>query len=215
MDVSARALAAVLFAAGLLAVPAQGGAAAQDDDLRAARTKGSPAAPITIYDMSDFQCPACALFVRTTLPALEREYVATGKVRLVFVNFPLPMHPNAEPAAELAMCAARQGKFWRMHDVLYRTQERWAELREPGAFFLALGDSAGVDRTQLAHCVRSGATRNLVKSDADGAIRSGAHSTPSFYIEGGREGGIVAGAVPIAALRPILDSIIRTKTGAH
>lgn len=190
-----------------VAVPLARAAAPRQDDLRAARTKGSATATVTIYEMSDFQCPYCAQFARETLPALEREYVATGKARLVFVNFPLPQHQNAGPAAELAMCAARQGRFWPVHDLLYRTQERWERLREPGTFFLALGDSAGADRDQLAECARSGATRALVRQDAENAYRSGARQTPSFYIEGG----IVAGAMSIAQFRVVLDSIIRAK----
>jgi protein-disulfide isomerase len=199
--------AALLAGAALAARP--GPAAAPQDDLTAARTRGSDSATVTIYEMSDFQCPWCARFVRETLPALEREYVATGKARLVFVNFPLPMHRNAEPAAELAMCAARQQKFWQMHDLLFRTQAEWETLREPGVYFLALGDSAGANRDQLAECVRSGAMRDVVRSDAEGSARSGANSTPSFYIEGV----IVAGAQPIELFRQVLDSIIRTRGG--
>ena len=106
------------------------------------------------------------------------------------------------------MCAARQGKFWALHDLLFRHQERWESLHEPGTFFLALGDSAGADRDQLAQCVRSGAVRDLVRQDAEGSARSGARSTPSFYIEGG----IMAGAQPIEVFRQVLDSIIRVKT---
>ena len=121
-------------------------AAAQQDDLLAARTHGSPTAPVTVYEISDFQCPYCARFWLETMPLLEREYVVPGKVKFVFVNFPLPMHPNAVPAAELAMCAARQGKFWQVHDLLFRNQERWGGLAEPGSYLLSLGDSAGANR---------------------------------------------------------------------
>ena len=185
--------------------------ATQQDDLRAARTKGSPTAPVTIYEMSDFQCPWCGRFARETLPTLEREYVATGKVKLVFVNFPLPMHANAVPAAEIAMCAARQGRFWQMHDQLFRTQDRWEGLQQPGSFFLALADSAGLDRDQVTQCVRTAATRELVRSDAEGSERSGARSTPTFYIEGG----LMSGAQPIEVFRAVLDSIIRTKTAGR
>jgi protein-disulfide isomerase len=177
------------------------------DDLRAARTKGSPAAPVTIYEMSDFQCPWCARFALETMPALDSEYIRTGKVRLVFVNLPLPSHPNAGPAAELAMCAARQGRFWPVHDLLFRHQQRWAGLREPGAYFLGLADSARADRDAMATCLRTGATRELVQRDAEGAARSGARSTPSFYIEGG----ILPGAQPIEVFREILDSIIAAR----
>jgi protein-disulfide isomerase len=178
------------------------------DDLRGERTKGSPSALVTMYEISDFQCPYCAEFWRETFPAIEREYVTPGRVKVVFVNMPLPMHKNAEPAAELAMCAARQHKFWQMHDVLFRHQERWAELQEPGSFFLSLGDSVGTNRNQLQECLQSAAMRAVVKADFDGARRSGASSTPTFYIEGG----LLVGAQPFGLFKTVLDSIIRTKT---
>jgi protein-disulfide isomerase len=200
-----RITSAAVLATALLAAAAP---AAWQDDLRGARTRGSAAAPITIYEMSDFQCPWCARFTLETMPLLEREYIATGKVRLIFVNFPLPMHPNAGPAAELAMCAARQDKFWAVHDLLYRHQDDWKDLREPATYFLGLADSAGASRDAMVECLRSGATRPMVQRDAEGAARAGAHSTPSFWIEGG----ILAGAQPIEVFRPILDSIIRART---
>jgi len=195
----------VVALAAVLTVTA---AARTQDDLRSARTKGSPNAPVTIYEMSDFQCPACRQFWSATLPALDREYIQTGKVKLIYVNLPLPNHANAVPAAELAMCAARQGKFWQVHDLLFRHQARWARLEQPGTFFLGLADSAGADRNALTQCVRTGATRALVQSDAEGSVRAGARSTPSFHIEGG----LVAGAVPMEMLRPILDSIYAVRT---
>lgn len=128
-------------------------------------------------------------------------------MRLVFVNFPLAQHLNAEPAAELAICAARQNKFWPVHDLLFRYQDRWEGLRQPGSYFLALGDSAGANRDELVACLRSGAAQQIVRSDAEGAHRSGAESTPTFYIEGG----LLVGAQPIAVFRQVLDSIISVK----
>jgi protein-disulfide isomerase len=164
-----------------------------------------------VYEISDFQCPYCARFWLETMPSLEREYVVPGKVKFVFVNFPLPMHPNAVPAAELAMCAARQGKFWPMHDILFRRQQQWAGLSEPGTVFLAYGDSVGANREALTSCVRDGTMRNVVRADAEGAVRSGARSTPSFYVEGG----LIAGAQPVETFRAVLDSIIRAKGGTR
>ena len=182
--------------------------AQQSDDLREARSKGSATAAVTLYIMSDFECPFCGDFARTTFPIIEREYVATGKMRVVFVNMPLASHRNAEPAAEVAMCAARQNKFWRMHDLLFRHQSEWADLAEPGPFLLAFGDSVGADRAALTSCLETAATRPLVKADYDGSLRTGAHATPSFYIEGG----LMSGDQPIDVFRPIFDSIIRVKT---
>src|SRR2546427_10927732 len=85
-----------------------------------ARTKGRPDAPITVYEMSDFQCPYCREFALKTMPVLEREYVATGKIRFIYINFPLSnIHAHAVAAAVVAMCAAQQGKFWPVHDRLF------------------------------------------------------------------------------------------------
>ena len=179
----------------------------QDDPL-ASRSKGSLTAPVTVYEMSDFQCPYCKRHAMETYPLLEREYIDTGKVRWVFVNFPLPMHPNAAPAAEVAMCAAQQGKFWPVHDLLFTYQETWAPLKEPGAFMLALGDSVGADRAALTSCVQQKASRPIVEADAMGSARSGANSTPTFYIEGG----LLVGAYPIETFRQILDSVYAAKT---
>jgi protein-disulfide isomerase len=193
-----------------LALPAAAGLAKaqQSDDLRDARTKGSATAPVTMYIMSDFECPWCGDFARNTFPIIEREYVATGKMKVVFVNMPLAMHKNAEPAAEVAMCAARQNKFWQMHDLLFRHQGEWSDLNEPGPYFLSLGDSVAADRAQLTACLQTATTRPLVKADYDGSLRTGAHSTPSFYIEGG----LMSGDQPMDVFRPVFDSIIRVKT---
>ena len=180
----------------------------QAQELLPARTRGSATAPVTVYEMSDFQCPYCRRFALETFPTLEQEYIQTGKVRWVFINFPLTtLHPNAEPAAEVAMCAAKQNKFWPMHDLLYRNQPTWAPLKAPAEFFLTLADSASLDAKAFQECLSTGATQAVVKSDAESAARSGASSTPSFYIEGG----IMPGAQPVAVFRTILDSIVASK----
>ena len=187
------------------------GAVPDHQDLLAARTKGRADAPVVVYEMADFQCPACRVFAVQTMPLIEREYIATGKVRWVYVHFPLmSIHPNAAAAAEVATCAARQGKFWRLHDLLYEYQEEWASLAEPTSYFQALGDSVGLDRARLAACVEGNTARGEVEADAARAVRSGARSTPSFYIEGG----LLKGAYPIAVFRQVLDSIYRNKRPA-
>ncbi len=178
------------------------------DTLLAPRTKGKAGAAVTVYEMSDFQCPFCRRFAIETFPLIEKEYIATGKVRWVFINYPLTsLHPNAVPAAEFAACAARQGKFWPAHDLLYESQERWAGLKNPGPFFLSLIASVSVRREPMIACLDRGETPALVRSDAEGAARSGATSTPSFYIEGG----MLSGAQPIGVFRQVLDSIYRVK----
>ena len=201
-----------MLLAVVLAAPA-GAQTTTAADPAAPRTKGRPDAPVTVYEMADFQCPACRSFALETMPTLEREYVRSGKVRFVFVNFPLSFfdstfHRNAAPAAEIAMCAARQDRFWPMHDALYQRQAVWAELEDPTPFFAALGDTVGLDRAALARCVADGGARREIEADARGAYRAGARSTPTFYIEGG----LLAGAAPLAVFRQVLDSIYRART---
>src|SRR5437667_2678236 len=198
---------AVLAGAALL-ILASG--ATQSDPL-AARTKGRPDAPVTVYEMSDFQCPYCREFALGTMPLLEREYVEAGKVRFVYINLPLSsLHKNAASAAEVALCAARQQRFWPVHDLLFRHQDQWAALASPRPYLLALGDSVGLDTVRLARCVASGATAADVRADAERARSSGARSTPTFYIEGA----LLEGAAPVTVFRAVLDSIYRTKTTA-
>lgn len=180
----------------------------QSQDPLAPRTKGSAQAPVTVYEMSDFQCPFCKRHAEETFPLIEREYVATGKVRWIFIHFPITsLHPNAVAAAELSMCAARQGRFWEAHDLIFRYQAVWAPLRNPGPFLLTLADSLQLPRAPIAQCLERGETRALIQSDAQGAVRAGANSTPTFWIEGG----IMSGAHPIDVFRRVLDSIYDVK----
>ncbi len=185
-------------------------AAAQGDQLIDARAKGSRRAPITVYEMSDFQCPYCRRHALETFPEVERAFIETGKVRWIFINFPLTqVHANAAAAAEFAMCAAKAGKFWPIHDLLFKHQTTWAPLKEPGPFMLSLIDSAGFARSALTPCLQKGEMRELVRADAEGAARSGAVSTPTFYIEGG----LLPGAFPASVFRAILDSVYIAKAG--
>jgi protein-disulfide isomerase len=176
-----------------------------DSDLMLpARTMGDPKAPVTIYDISDFQCPYCRQFWQETLPAIEREYVQTGKARLTFINLPIPqLHRNALAAHEVAMCAAAQNRFWVMHDLLYAHQRDWAGLANPKAYFLALADSARLDSRTFTSCVNSGRMRPLVGAEREAALRNGVQSTPSFVIQGI----LLTGFAPITDWRPVLDSI--------
>jgi protein-disulfide isomerase len=182
-------------------------ATAQRDPLTA-RTKGSAQAPLTVYEMSDFQCPWCKRHSEQTFPALQKEYIDTGKVRWVFVNFPIPsLHPNAVPAATFAVCAGRAGRFWPAHDLLFRYQGIWGPLKNPAPYFLTLADSLKLERGAISRCAQDSTVVAEVRSDAEGSQRSGARSTPSFYVEGG----LITGAVSAAVWRPILDSIYKAK----
>src|SRR5438093_1014458 len=199
----------VLLAAAL--VVSSGSA---QDDPRAARSKGAPNAPVTVYEMADFQCPACRMFTVTVLPTLDREFVQTGKVRWVFINLPLTsIHPNAVAAAEVAMCAARQGRFWDMHDALYQRQPAWSELAAPGPYLLAVADTLGLDHAALARCVGTGATRAAIQRDAHQARRIGALGRRRAAGQAGA--GVAAGRPPRLAARVHVLLAVGGAAGAH
>ncbi len=201
-----------LSIAALVALAAPPALHAQDT-LVTPRARGRPDAPVTVYEMADFECPYCRDFATKTLPTIDQQYIKTGKVYWVFINFPLTqVHPNAEAAAEFAACAAKQGKFWVTHDRLYATQDQWAPLKDPRQFFSEQIPGLGLnDKTEMS-CLRSGAGQAFVKSDALLAERSGAGSTPTFYIEGG----LLVGNQPLNVFQHVLDSIYTAKTaGRH
>lgn len=195
-------------------MPADPAALVRVQSALSSRTKGSPTAPITVYEIADFQCPACRMFWKETMPALEQEYVAAGKVRIIFLNLPLQeIHANAAAAHQFAMCAADQARFWPVHDQLFEQQETWAELSDPSPVFLAMADDAGLGRDRLDSCLVDDRIKRLVLEEREGVIRAGVKSTPSFIIQAGGDRGLFPGAAPIEAWRPILDSLFAAVTG--
>jgi protein-disulfide isomerase len=167
-----------------------------------ARIQGSPNAPLWVIEVSDFQCPYCKQWHDSTYETFRNEFVRTGKVRLAYVNFPLAQHPYAWPAAESAMCAGAQNKFWQMHDALFNTQDRWETLPSPATFFDSLARAQGVDIDRWRQCVQSGKMKTWIQADHDRAQTAGASSTPSFMI-GDK---MLVGAQPIEELRSAIDS---------
>jgi protein-disulfide isomerase len=167
-----------------------------------ARIQGSASAPVWVIEVSDFQCPYCKQWHEQTYAALRDQYVKTGKVRLAYVNFPLGSHIHAWPAAESAMCAAAQGKFWEMHDGLFATQGRWEGSASPTAVYDSLAQANGLNMNRWRDCVKSGLMEPLIQADHDRASQAGVGATPSFII-GDK---ILAGAQPIEELRKAIDS---------
>src|SRR6266550_6099253 len=167
-----------------------------------ARIQGSPTAPVWVIEVSDFQCPYCKQWHDQTYAAFRDQYVNTGKVRLAYVNFPLSSHAYAWPAAESAMCAGAQGKFWQMHDALFTTQNKWEAISSPAVMFDSLAQSNGLDMKRWRSCVSSGEMKPLIEADHDRAARAGATATPSFMI-GDK---ILTGAQPLPELQRAIDS---------
>ncbi len=175
------------------AVPAQPSAPTQvplrpDDPM-----KGNPRAPVTVVVFSDFQCPFCS----RALPTIRQiEQIYGEKVRVVWKHEPLPMHPNAMPAAEAAEAAREQGKFWQMHDRLFADQ---GGLNQQN--FERYARELGLDMARFDESLRSHRNRPRIDEDMALAGRVGATGTPTFFINGEK----LVGAQPFEAFKSVID----------
>jgi protein-disulfide isomerase len=156
--------------------------------------KGPADAPVTIVEFSDFQCPFCARVV-PTLEQVKEKY--GDKVRLVYRHFPLGMHPNAPKAAEAAMCAEEQGKFWEMHDLMFEEQQQLAV-----ADLKAKAERLELDTDQFNQCLDSGKYKAEVQADMQAGQRAGVTGTPAMFINGR----LVSGAVPVEQVEEVIDN---------
>ena len=168
------------------------------------RIAGDSGAKTWVIIASDFQCPFCRQWHHDSYREFMQEYVRSGKVKVAYINFPLGQHQNAVPTAQAAMCASAQNKFWQYHDALFDTQKQWESMPQPRAVLDSIAKAVGVDFTKWSKCVDTDQMLQLVFADRDRAAGAGVRSTPTFLV--GAQ--IVAGAVPMAELRPILDSVI-------
>ena len=166
------------------------------------RIVGDSAAKVIVLEISDFQCPFCKGFHDSTYAALRAAYVDNGKARLAYVNLPLRMHQNAWPAAEAAMCASAQGRFWTMHDSLFNAQPRWGTIAKPDTMFSRFARSMSLNAAAFDGCQSSHATRPMIASDADRASSAGISATPAFIIGDS----VLSGAYPFPDFKRVIDA---------
>jgi protein-disulfide isomerase len=178
----------------------------------AGRIRGNTAAPIWLIEVSDFQCPYCKRWHDETYQAIDKEFVQTGKVRLAFLNYPIPsLHPNAVAASEAAMCASVQGKFWEMHESLFKKQDSWAKSSNPMPAFDSLSQAAGVDSGRWRACVAGHSALALINADRDRLGTRGVQSTPTFFV--GDES--ILGAQPADSFRVVIKRQLAKASGAR
>lgn len=161
---------------------------------------GSPDAPVTMIEYSEYLCPYCRRFVLETMPLIEEEYIDTGKVKLVFRDFPV----HGQPAVSIAMvaeCAADQGKFWEMHVLLFERAEEWSESEDVLATFQGYAEELGMDQDEFLNCLELGTPFERIQEDYNLAIQDGVTGTPSFLINGV----LVVGAQPFEEFQRIIE----------
>jgi protein-disulfide isomerase len=170
---------------------------------------GEAAARVTIIEFGDYQCPICRLFWKETLPRLRKEYVDTGKAKLVFRDFPLPVHPMAAPAAMATECAEDQGRFWEMHDKVYREQDRRAREGDVAEFRASdlkkWAADIKLDPAAFNDCLDSGKYKQEVAADYAAAMGLGLGGTPVFFINGRA----LFGAHPFATFQKVIEEELK------
>jgi protein-disulfide isomerase len=146
------------------------------------RYLGADSAKITIFEFSDFQCPFCGQFEHDTFAAVDSAFIRTGRARLIYFNLPLPVHTNAWAAAEAAMCASAQGKFWPVHQRIFADQKAWSAADRPGPLLEGYAREAGVDLTAFRGCTADDRVARMLVQDISFAIGHGVGSTPTFVL---------------------------------
>ncbi len=161
--------------------------------------KGPKNAPVTIVEFSDFQCPFCGR-VPPTLKQLESDY--GNKIRIAFRMQPLPFHDHAQLAAEAALAAHEQGKFWEMHDLLFANQQKLerADLEN-------YAKQLGLNMDKFKSALDTGKFKGVIDKDKAEAAKVGANGTPTFFINGNR----LVGAQPADAFKKMIDAELAKK----
>jgi len=165
--------------------------------------KGDANAPVTLVEFSDYECPFCGRHFQQTYPQIISQYVDTGKVKIVFKDFPLSFHPQAQKAAEAARCFREQkgdDGYFKYHDYLYKNQQslsidnykKWAR-------------DLGADGPKFDTCLDSNKFRQAVIDSLNYGQQVGVQGTPGFFINGKS----LSGAQPYSAFRQLIEESLQ------
>ena len=158
--------------------------------------KGDINAKVTMVEFSDYECPYCARYYKNTYPQIISEYVDTGKVKIVFRDYPLPFHGKAQKAGEAAECAGEQDKYYEMHDKLFDIG-----LSGGVASYKEFAADLGLNQADFDSCLDSGAQASEIQNDMKAGQAVGVTGTPGFIINGE----LVSGAQPFSAFKAVID----------
>jgi protein-disulfide isomerase len=161
--------------------------------------KGGKSAPVVIYEFSDFQCPFCGRAIEA-VRQIEQSY--GDKVAIYFKQFPLEFHDHAQLAAEAALAAHEQGKFWQMHDKMFANQTALERQN-----LESYAEQIGLDMNRFRAALDQGKFKAQVKKEHDQGTTAGISGTPSFVINGK----LVVGAQPFDDFKKVIDEEMAKK----
>jgi len=168
---------------------------------------GNKNAKVTIVEFSDYQCPFCRVFWRESYTQLKKEYIDTGKVKLVFRDYPLSFHPMGEPTAQAAECAEEQGKYWEFHDKVFTEQDKLgqATITYTVQDLKLWASQLGLNAVAFNSCLDSGKYKAEVGNDIADATKYGVTGTPSFFINGK----FIVGAQPYNTFKTLIEEELK------
>lgn len=167
--------------------------------------RGDPNAPVTIMEFGDFECPMCGSFATVSEPDMRARIIDAGLANFRYFDFPLPMHPNTLSASLAASCAADQGKFWEMHDLIYNAQDQWntQATTNPRKVLDGLAAQLGIDMTAYAQCFDSQKNLSRIQANKKAGEDRGVSGTPTLFI-----GNIqLPNGVSVDRMKQIVDSL--------
>jgi protein-disulfide isomerase len=174
--------------------------------LQGVQMLGNKDAPVTIVEFTDYQCPFCQRFHAETFGSLKKDYIDTGKARFFSRDLPLDFHSNALRAAQAARCAADQGQFWKMRELMSAHPDK-LEM----ANLLDDAGSLKLDVSAFRACVETEKYKNAVETDVLEAMKIGADGTPAFVIgkstPEGVDGELMVGAQPYVVFEQKLNEL--------
>ncbi len=145
------------------------------------RSRGNPGAPVWVVEYIDYQCGAC---LKAYFDIGDFFFTYPSKIYLQARSYPLDAHKHGLKSALYAECAARQNKFWKLHEALFEHQAEWSKLEDPSVPFHEYAKSAGMDLKRLDACVEDPKVKEKIVADKTAASALGISSTPTFFING-------------------------------
>jgi len=167
------------------------------------RILGKADAPVTIVEYGSLTCPHCAEFDRVTLPDVRKNWIETGKARLVFRVFPLNQLDVS--AAKLARCVPAD-RYYAFIDTLYQDQATWVRAKDPEQALAGIARLAGLSEDKVKSCLGDKSVEDAVVATAFAAEKSGVQSTPTFFINGAKPPEDKNGAQPYEVFNQLLTA---------
>lgn len=170
---------------------------------------GEATASVTVTEFMDFQCPACSAYFVNVFPQVKAEYLDKGVIKYATKNFPLRnIHPNAQLAAEAALCANDQKGFPKYHDTLFMKQTDWASISDPTESLVGFATQLGLNGATFRSCLTGAKAKERVEKDVQLGIGIGVSGTPTVFVNGVLAG--QPGFIPtFAQIKELIDQEIK------